>query len=145
MYKTVEASLKKLIKDKKGWPLVITGHSLGGGSSCLMYVHIKTMIFKGEFPDVKMLCYAFAPPPTFYPVEKLKPEHSNDIFVFVNDNDIVPRAGAYDLVNIILLMRKADSLNPDITLRQMFIHGKYKEYIKNTTSVRKVAHVVKEN
>jgi len=51
------------------------------------------MIFKGEFPDVKMECWAFAPPPVFFPVDKLKPEHYNDINVFVDDNDLVPRAG----------------------------------------------------
>lgn len=56
LYQTIENTLKKSIKEHQGWPLVITGHSLGGGSSVLMYVHIKTKIFKDEFPDVKMLC-----------------------------------------------------------------------------------------
>jgi len=69
-----------------------------------------------------MKCYAFAPPPCFYPVKNLLPEHKRDIVVFVNDNDVVPRAGASDIVDIARLMRKADFINPNISLREMFIH-----------------------
>lgn len=77
-------------------------------------------------------------------MEKLLPEHKKDIVVFVNDNDVVPRAAAYDIVDIVRLMRVADTCNPDITLTQMYIHKKYRSYIKNTGGVRKFAHAITE-
>lgn len=55
----------KLLDEYPDYKLVVCGHSLGGGASCLLTLHI----YVDELvpPNRKVQCYAFAPPPTFYP------------------------------------------------------------------------------
>ncbi|CAN0502274.1 unnamed protein product, partial [Ectocarpus sp. 8 AP-2014] len=89
----------------RGYRLVVTGHSLGGGASRV----VKTFSIKSFFlyesselglGSTRVLCYAFAPPPVFGPLDKLSGETQRAIRSFVFGNDMVCRmslASAYEL------------------------------------------------
>mmetsp|Transcript_35509 Transcript_35509/g.77059 ORF Transcript_35509/g.77059 Transcript_35509/m.77059 type:complete len:309 (-) Transcript_35509:14-940(-) len=79
--------------------LIITGHSLGAGTSCLLNIkcHVEKLV--GNRP---VKCYAFAPPPTFYPCSDDatgdgKPDPPalvnlaiKNTVAYIHDNDAVP-------------------------------------------------------
>ncbi len=46
------------LSERPGWPLVICGHSLGGGTASLLGIRWRS---KGLFPGFKV--YAYATPP----------------------------------------------------------------------------------
>ena len=93
--------VNKLFKEEslKDYGLIITGHSLGAGTSCLLNIKCHVDKLVGE-RSVK--CYAFAPPPTFYPCSEdatgdgkpdppaLVNEAIKNTVAYIHDNDAVP-------------------------------------------------------
>jgi hypothetical protein len=84
----------KLMDEYKDYKLVVTGHSLGGGASCLLTIHLY--VDEMVPGDRKVECFAFAPPPTFYPCsddsdccEKVNKAIQNTV-AYIHDNDVVP-------------------------------------------------------
>jgi hypothetical protein len=94
IWKESGEKILQLLEDLPGFKLVICGHSLGGGASCLLTLHI----YVNELvpPDRKVMCYAFAPPPTFFPCSddtaccaKVTKAIQNTV-AYIHDNDVVP-------------------------------------------------------
>jgi hypothetical protein len=73
---------------------LITGHSLGAGAACLLNLKLHV---EGQLGDRPICCYAFAPPPTFYPCgedldygsKKIDQAIQNTVG-YIHDNDAVP-------------------------------------------------------
>jgi hypothetical protein len=78
--------------------LIITGHSLGAGTACLLNIKCHVEKLFGEDRSIK--CFAFAPPPTFstcdsheYLDEKMEASIQKAIantVAYIHDNDCVP-------------------------------------------------------
>jgi hypothetical protein len=75
------------------YQFLITGHSLGAGAACLLNLKLHV---EGQLGDRPICCYAFAPPPTFYPcgedldcTNKIDQAIQNTIG-YIHDNDAVP-------------------------------------------------------
>ncbi|KAL3914084.1 MAG: hypothetical protein SGILL_006243 [Bacillariaceae sp.] len=87
----VLAKLEELPDD---YELVVTGHSLGAGVATLLTIllyHQKCIPLKH-----KVRCFAFAPPPTFYPLSAA-PEAVAATTAYVHGEDTVPFLSVYHL------------------------------------------------
>jgi hypothetical protein len=93
--------------------LVICGHSLGGGASCLLTLHI----YVNELvpPDRQVECYAFAPPPTFFPCAddsaccaKIDKAIQNTV-AYIHDNDVVPFLSVAAVRRLVRLLDTVDN------------------------------------
>ena len=83
----------------RDYGLIITGHSLGAGTSCLLNIKCHVDKLVGNRP---VTCYAFAPPPTFYPCDPdatgdgkadppaLVKKAIENTIAYIHDNDAVP-------------------------------------------------------
>jgi hypothetical protein len=83
----------------KDFGLIITGHSLGAGTSCLLNIKCHVDRLVGKRP---VKCYAFAPPPTFHPCNPdatgdgkadppvLVKKAIENTVAYIHDNDAVP-------------------------------------------------------
>lgn len=74
------------------------------------------------FPDLhsennKIECWAFAPPPVFYPTKEIKKEHAENVYVFINNNDIVPRLSTAALLNLFVFLRAVDNHDYKMTTK----------------------------
>ena len=108
------------------YSLVVTGHSLGAGTSILL-----TMLYiafqrgnldqmRQEFPNklgqcvlrknAEIKCYAFAPPPVFSSTKIFQGDSSEAIEVFVNNRDIVPRLSLATFNDMLHVLQRVDTL-----------------------------------
>jgi hypothetical protein len=72
---------------------LITGHSLGAGTACLLNLKLHV---EGQLGNRPICCYAFAPPPVFDPCgedadcrAKIDQAIQNNV-AYIHDNDVVP-------------------------------------------------------
>ena len=78
----------KLLRENEGYEFIITGHSLGAGTACLLNIMChrhKTSLFEGS----KIRCFAYAAPPVFAPLQ-LIPDAVQSTTNFIHGMDAVP-------------------------------------------------------
>jgi hypothetical protein len=85
--------ITQLMDEYADYKLVVTGHSLGAGTACLLTVQLYV---DEVFNDRTVQCFAFAPPPTFWPCGsssscegKIQKAIQNTV-AYIHDNDVVP-------------------------------------------------------
>ena len=91
---------------------MITGHSLGAGTACLL--HIKIYV-EGLVPTHRVLCHGFAPPPTFCwqstsncdAIEKAM----RHCICYIHDNDCVPHLSVATIRRLAELLDTVDNYN----------------------------------
>ena len=108
--------------DLKDYGLLITGHSLGAGTACLLTIHLHV---EKVLPNRSIRCFAFAPPPTFcYPIrtdkaimvdgsslcidDRIRQAMAN-IVSFIHDNDVVPLLSVSSIRRLARLMDAVDN------------------------------------
>ena len=115
------------------YSLVITGHSLGAGTSILL-----TMLYlafqNGDLDNLREIlpskigncilrkgvnikCYAFAPPPVFSSPNLLDRYGLDSIHVYINHSDVVPRLSLATFNDMIYALQKIDMLKLDMKER----------------------------
>ena len=121
----------------RNYQIVVTGHSLGAGTGCLLAM----LITANTSQAVKT--FAFAPPPVIsqeaYPMDRHisgtnqdpqrlfedLPEgglHSNCIIhSFINHNDVVPRSSHFELLNMLSAIGSVDALPWTPTERSLLL------------------------
>ena len=88
VWKASGETVLKLLRQNAGYELVLTGHSLGAGSACLLNILLHRngrQLVEGR----AVRCFAYASPPVFTPLEfahKAVRACTN----FIHDNDAVP-------------------------------------------------------
>lgn len=98
----------------KDFAFVITGHSLGAGTACLL--NIKCHLEK-PLGDRVIKCYGFAPPPTYCidealidPMAKLSIQTAIDnSLCYIHDNDCVPLLSVMCIRRLANLMDAVDN------------------------------------
>ena len=91
---TKDKILAKLEELPADYELVITGHSLGAGVATLLTI---LLYHEKCFPKKQRIrCFAFAPPPTFYPLSAA-PEAVNATTAYIHGDDTVPFLSVYHL------------------------------------------------
>ena len=106
----------------RNYQVVVTGHSLGAGTGCLLAMLIAA------HTSLPVKTFAFAPPPVLsrdtYAVDKA--QHMSDngsddlphgtlhsncvIHSFIHHNDVVPRASHFELLNMLAAIASVDAL-----------------------------------
>ena len=76
------------------YPVVLTGHSRGASISEIIHV-----IAKEKNPKQPIYCMSYGPSPPMI-LYKNVTELTNDIYVFINENDPIPRITMKNLLNI---------------------------------------------
>ena len=109
--------LKALLLEHPTYKLVLTGHSLGGGTAvlatCLLLHERRTGTGPGILPEGRVVeCFAYAPPPVLS-VTSLSEvgldEDSGCIKVFINNKDWIPTlsiSSLYRLTQQLLALRR---------------------------------------
>ena len=123
LLKPVSEAIKKAFAVRGGrykdYHVVVTGHSLGAGTSSLLGIMLAD---QKSFP---VTVYAFASPPvlsstmkdchTYNQFPHCHPSHVNDqlckIHNFVMNDDIIPRASRHEMLNMMNLLKVVDSLS----------------------------------
>jgi hypothetical protein len=103
----------ELVNKYRDYKLVITGHSLGAGTSCLLTLQLYV---DEVLPDDRTIeCFAFAPPPTFHPLPhdsicgaKLERAIRNTV-AYIHDNDVVPFLSVTAVRRLVNLLDAVDS------------------------------------
>lgn len=90
-----------------GFPLLITGHSLGAGTAILCTVLLSRVSPLSGSP--KMRCFAYAPPPVVGPLSN-SALRGLTIYSFINRADVVPRASLANVFHLGLECMAVDRL-----------------------------------
>lgn len=130
----------------KGYKVVITGHSLGAGTGCLLAMLLAQQ-------GIECTVYAFAPPPVitinrkapasiFNPLDMIneyveKKFPRANIFSFVHHNDVIPRCSNKEIFNMITAAAAIDALPWSASKRaEILVKGRLssldEEHIKET-------------
>jgi hypothetical protein len=86
------STVTKLLQQHANYELIVTGHSLGAGTACLLTILLQSSQQGILLPDhnkMNMRCFAYAAPPVFYPLQ-LVPKAVQSTTNFVHQNDVVP-------------------------------------------------------
>lgn len=107
------AKIKALMEEYSNYKLIVTGHSLGGGTSCLLTV--KLYVDQIFAPSRKIECFAFAPPPTFFsccedPVIQTRVDEAvQNTVAYIHDNDVVPFLSIKAIRRMVTLLDVVDN------------------------------------
>mmetsp|Transcript_12365 Transcript_12365/g.34720 ORF Transcript_12365/g.34720 Transcript_12365/m.34720 type:complete len:449 (-) Transcript_12365:305-1651(-) len=97
-----------------GYRLVITGHSLGAGVGSMIALCLRHDADKwgATLPAdciANLTVYSFAPPPLLTPLASLSASDTKNIYVFVNNLDIIPRCTLRNLEILVNVLKKIDA------------------------------------
>ncbi|CAJ1947885.1 unnamed protein product [Cylindrotheca closterium] len=105
--------IQQLMDQYSDYKLIITGHSLGGGTSCLL--NLKLHVEQIFAPSRKIECFAFAPPPTFFscredPTIQARVEKAiQNTVAYLHDNDVVPFLSIKAIRRMVTLLDAVDN------------------------------------
>lgn len=119
LVKTARPILAELL-EKSNKKVVVTGHSLGAGTSVLVTLSLFSEASSDSLhkPDL-VECFAFAPPPVFYPRTKLPEEPQ--IYSFINNMDVIPRLCLGTGTKLCLAIKEVDSMDMNLAGRLKFM------------------------
>ena len=110
---TSNGILKNFLQNNPEYQLVFTGHSLGGGTAILA----SMLALSGRYNNTinpsttKIKCVALGPPPVFRSDSiELEDTFLENIHIFINDNDIVPRLSLGSIYRLLSTIKSMDKL-----------------------------------
>lgn len=103
--------LMEALEQRPDYKLVVTGHSLGAGTAILICMDILAGNFKEAVPkQTHVQCIALAPPPVYRTDKKIDDRYTDNIHIYINNNDCVPRLSLANMAKLMAMMRAVDSL-----------------------------------
>ena len=102
-----------LLEQFPGYKLRVTGHSLGAGTAELITLILlsNTNEDREWLSNIDIKCVALAPPPVYRSSTCLKKEDQQNVMIFVNGNDCVPRLSLANCAWLLAALRAVDNLN----------------------------------
>ena len=111
--KEAQNTLQSAFEAYPDYKLVVTGHSLGAGTAVL----ITMGILKQQYPVVpkstQIKCLALAPPPV-YRARKSPKTFQENIDIFINGNDCVPRLSLANMAKLLAMLRAFDKVELNV-------------------------------
>eukprot|EP00116_Pleurobrachia_bachei_P003945 sb/3464207/ len=111
IFRETKGILERLLEEHNGYRLVITGHSLGGGTASLLTLYLAH--HRADLPEYlgkcDLRCFAFAPPPVYKPGEGEQLDTSGIVTV-VTAQDIVPRASMANTFSLLMQLQYTENL-----------------------------------
>jgi hypothetical protein len=120
----VKAAIDKGLTRQNGkyqnYEIVVTGHSLGAGTACLLSLLLSTQ------HNLPVTTYAFAPPPVLntFPIPSSITEKCQ-IHSFINHQDVIPRASHSEILNMLSVLNAIDSMSWKAVDRMMLLMRGY--------------------
>jgi hypothetical protein len=110
-----------LMEKLPDYKLIVTGHSLGAGTACLLTIRLHSQeVLKGR----TIQCFAFAPPPTFWPCADNSTESPSckaqiqqamrNTVAYIHDNDVVPFLSVTAVHRMVRLLDSVDNETENI-------------------------------
>ena len=132
------ASVVSALNINPGYSLVVTGHSLGAGVAVL----ITLELLMGESQDAlpagtSVRCVALAPPPVYRSGQSIFSRSlprtvSENIEIFINNHDCIPRMSLGSLTRLLTSMRAVDNLALSVTDQVNILMDKEEELLAKT-------------
>lgn len=105
----------KLLQENEGYELILTGHSLGAGTACLLNILLHNSRVKEDKADSTMdivqkhriRCFAYAAPPVFTPLEVV-PRAVQATTNYIHQEDVVPFLSVHSVRHIFSCLRAVD-------------------------------------
>jgi hypothetical protein len=111
----------QMLEENPTYDLVLTGHSLGGGTASLLNIMLhenKRSILHGR----KVRCYAFAAPPTYAPLYNATDAVRHCIH-FIHERDVVPFLSVDAVRHLFNCIKVIDDLSLSWTERLKLMWG----------------------
>lgn len=89
VWKAAGDTVLDLLRLNENYELVLTGHSLGGGTACLLHIMChqeERTLIEGR----RVRCFAYATPPVFTPLEFVPDAALQSCTAYIYDRDVVP-------------------------------------------------------
>ena len=89
VWKAAGETVLKALRSNENYELVLTGHSLGAGTACLLHIlchQEDRKLVEGR----KVRCFAYATPPVFSPLEFVPKTALKSCTAYIHDRDVVP-------------------------------------------------------
>eukprot|EP00980_Cylindrotheca_fusiformis_P001349 scaffold338_cov116-Cylindrotheca_fusiformis.AAC.14 len=80
----VGPTIQKLLEEHSTYEFIVTGHSLGAGTACLLTIMLQSK----QLVHAPIRCFAFASPPVFAPLEACP--NLDSITNFIHEHDVAP-------------------------------------------------------
>jgi hypothetical protein len=101
------------------YDLIITGHSLGAGTACLLHikVHVEGLVLSDT--NRRVLCFGFAPPPTFSwdiansNCEAIERAIKHSV-CYIHDSDCVPHLSVATIRRLATILDAVDNYNEKV-------------------------------
>ncbi|KAL3904667.1 MAG: hypothetical protein SGARI_004824, partial [Bacillariaceae sp.] len=102
--------VKGMLEDNDDYEFIVTGHSLGAGTACLLMIMLETK--KLLPPKQKVRCFAYAAPPVYTPLEFV-PKSVQATTNFVHQNDVVSFLSVHTVRKLFQQIRAVDAVSQD--------------------------------
>ena len=111
VWRSAEETVGNLLKQYPTFDLVITGHSLGAGTACLLHVLLwhKRQQDPLFLDSRKIECFAFAAPPVFHPVSSLHDEVLASCTQYIHEKDVVPFLSVHTIRQLFSLLNVVET------------------------------------
>ena len=143
--------IKDALKANPGYKLLITGHSLGAGTSELVTLELMMGSEHSLPKGTEIECVVLAPPPIYRPANKDKalPKRVRDaIDIYINGQDCVPRMSLATLMKVISVARAVDAIEMTAYEQVQMIMGTLAGMDETTPAIKenlgKVQKVISE-
>lgn len=116
VWELVKAVVLDNMSAHPGYTLLLTGHSLGGGASTLLYIKLQWEIAQqGQghpLSATRMACTVFASPPVFAPIDELPSPVRSTCVNVVCRADMVPRMSVHSIRELLRVSSAWKEHNP---------------------------------
>eukprot|EP00951_Prasinocladus_malaysianus_P036229 scaffold379795_cov41-Prasinocladus_malaysianus.AAC.1 len=89
--------VSKALEEYPDYPVIATGHSLGAGTALMLALTLrhradewKSKLPKGALEAFEV--FAIGPPPVWAPLSSLSEDDTRNLYVFMNNLDMIPRS-----------------------------------------------------
>jgi len=124
--------IMELLLQNEGYELIVTGHSLGGGTACLLNI----MLHENNREKVNgraIRCYAYATPPVF--AGDITNGAKEACINYIHDEDVVPFLSVDSVRRTFAAVRAVDESNLSAWIRTLILWGQT-EVIDESTLLR---------
>jgi pimeloyl-ACP methyl ester carboxylesterase len=104
VYACCADTVRAALAANKGFKLVVTGHSMGGGIAVLL----TKILLDNSFTQLS--CFAISPPPVFGPVHAVDNAWSEALECYILEEDIVPRLSLASARSLVMEIERVDAL-----------------------------------
>lgn len=109
-----------VLRSNENYELVLTGHSLGAGTACLLHIlchQQERKLVEGR----RVRCFAYATPPVFSPLEFVPKTALKSCTAYIHDRDVVPFLSVDSVRHLLASLSAIGNQRPKLSQKIKFI------------------------